>query len=111
MLIISRSSIILDQWRKKAQLYRSNVLLVPLGDDFRYDRANEWDNQYSNYDMIISHINENDSWNAEVGDEDDQYIYVYMCVWVCVRVCACVCVFLCYIQYIIDKQYTKTNSN
>ncbi|XP_032521675.1 alpha-mannosidase 2 isoform X2 [Danaus plexippus] len=61
-----RSSIILDQWRKKAQLYRSNVLLVPLGDDFRYDRANEWDNQYSNYDMIISHINENDSWNAEV---------------------------------------------
>lgn len=57
---------ILDQWRKKAQLYRSNVVLVPLGDDFRYDRANEWDNQYQNYEKIIDYINGNDAWNAEV---------------------------------------------
>ena len=61
-----RSFMILDQWRKKAQLYRSNVVLVPLGDDFRYDRANEWDNQYQNYEMIIDYINSNDGWNAEV---------------------------------------------
>nr|XP_026489734.1 alpha-mannosidase 2 [Vanessa tameamea] len=61
-----RSFMILDQWRKKAQLYRSNVVLVPLGDDFRYDRANEWDNQYQNYEMIIDYINSNEAWNAEV---------------------------------------------
>lgn len=59
---------ILDQWRKKAQLYRSNVLMFPLGDDFRYDRANEWDNQYQNYEILIDYINNNDAWNAEVRD-------------------------------------------
>ncbi|XP_013192183.2 alpha-mannosidase 2 [Amyelois transitella] len=61
-----RSGVILDQWRKKAQLFRSNVLLFPLGDDFRYDRANEWDNQYQNYEMIIDYINNRDEWNTEV---------------------------------------------
>lgn len=58
---------ILDQWRKKSQLYRSNVLMVPLGDDFRYDRANEWDNQYLNYEMLIDYINSNVEYNAEVS--------------------------------------------
>lgn len=64
-----RASLILDQWRKKAQLYRSDVILFPLGDDFRYDRANEWDNQFGNYEMLIDYINNNDAWNAEVRIE------------------------------------------
>ncbi|XP_073950611.1 alpha-mannosidase 2 [Choristoneura fumiferana] len=64
--VAERASLILDQWRKKAQLYRSDVILFPLGDDFRYDRANEWDNQFGNYEMLIDYINNNDAWNAEV---------------------------------------------
>ncbi|XP_013170889.1 PREDICTED: alpha-mannosidase 2 [Papilio xuthus] len=77
--VAERAFLILDQWRKKAQLYRSNVLMFPLGDDFRYDRANEWDNQYQNYEAIIDYINNKDSWNAEVqfGTLEDYFKAVH----------------------------------
>lgn len=60
-----RSELLVDQWKKKAELYRSNVLLVPLGDDFRYKQNTEWDVQRVNYEKLFDHINNQPHFNVE----------------------------------------------
>lgn len=57
--LAERSMLLLDQYQKKAALYRSNVVLVPLGDDFRYSSATETDDQYTNHQKIHDYLNEN----------------------------------------------------
>ncbi|KAF6174497.1 hypothetical protein GIB67_004691, partial [Kingdonia uniflora] len=56
---------LLDQYRKKSTLYRTNTLLVPLGDDFRYINADEAESQFRNYQAIFDYINSNSNLNAE----------------------------------------------
>ena len=48
-----RAEMILDQWRKKATLYRTSHVLVPLGDDFRYTNQNECKKQFENFERIF----------------------------------------------------------
>lgn len=56
---------LVDQFRAKADNFRQNVIFMPLGDDFRYDHAIEWDQQYSNYKKLFDYINKQKDWNIK----------------------------------------------
>lgn len=50
---------LIEQYSKLGSLYTHNIALVLLGDDFRYDRRQEWEQQYNNYRQLFNYINEN----------------------------------------------------
>ncbi|XP_055903660.1 alpha-mannosidase 2 isoform X2 [Eupeodes corollae] len=55
--VARKAEMLVDQWRKKAELYKTNSVLIPLGDDFRYSQSTEWEAQMRNYEMLFDYIN------------------------------------------------------
>ncbi|XP_074027026.1 alpha-Mannosidase class II b [Leptinotarsa decemlineata] len=55
--IKEKAELLLEQYARTGSLLPHNVVLMPLGDDFRYNVKEEWDQQYTNYIKLIDYIN------------------------------------------------------
>ncbi|KAK5646364.1 hypothetical protein RI129_004828 [Pyrocoelia pectoralis] len=74
-----KSELLLEQYSRTGSLFPHNVVLMPLGDDFRYNFPEEWDQQYVNYMKIMNYINSHkDTYKAEImfGTPHDYFVEI-----------------------------------
>lgn len=71
-----KADTLMEQYERTGSLSPHNVILVPLGDDFRYDQDVEWEQQYRNYKLLMDYINgHKEVYHAEVvfGTPNDYF--------------------------------------
>ncbi|XP_026680122.1 LOW QUALITY PROTEIN: alpha-mannosidase 2x, partial [Diaphorina citri] len=63
-----KAETLLEEYGRTGSLFPHNTVMTLLGDDFRYDRDMEWDQQYRNYKKLFDYINSHKHiYNAEVS--------------------------------------------
>ena len=55
----AKADALLEQYAKSGSLTPHNVVLALVGDDFRFDRDVEWDQQYVNYHNLFTYVRAN----------------------------------------------------
>lgn len=66
--IEAKATLLMEQYARTASLYPHNVALIPIGDDFRYNKEKEVEQQYTNYKKLIDYINAHKSvYGAEIS--------------------------------------------
>ncbi|XP_055353535.1 alpha-mannosidase 2x-like [Paramacrobiotus metropolitanus] len=57
---------LIDQFRKVAYLYPHNILLIPLGMDFRWSNTFEWDSKYGNFKKMADYLNSDPKFRVHI---------------------------------------------